>query len=49
MKCTSEMHSSGMIYTEHFMKIGIDVEAVSRFCLSNLKDCNVGVTDKRRV
>jgi hypothetical protein len=28
-----------------FMKIGTGVQAVLRFCLRNLRGCNVGITD----
>jgi hypothetical protein len=27
------------------MKIGTSVQAILKFCLSNLKGCNVGITD----
>jgi hypothetical protein len=30
-----------------FMKIGTGVQAILRFCLRNLKGCNVGITDRR--
>jgi hypothetical protein len=49
VKCAIEMDSGGMIYTEHFMKIGIGIEALLRSCLSKLKGCNVGITDDRDV
>jgi hypothetical protein len=39
-----EMASCGMIYITGFMKIGTGVQAILRFCLSNLKGCNVGIT-----
>jgi hypothetical protein len=29
------------------MKIGAGVQAILRFCLSNLNLCNVGITDER--
>jgi hypothetical protein len=32
------------IHTE-FMKIDVRVQAILRFCLSNLRSCNVGITD----
>jgi hypothetical protein len=34
-----EMASCGMIYLPSFMK------PILRFCLKNLKGCNVGITD----
>jgi hypothetical protein len=30
-----------------FMKIGTGIQANFRFCLSNLKGCNTGITDRR--
>jgi hypothetical protein len=47
VESTIEMASDGMIYLKSFMKIGTGVEAILRFCLSNLKGCNVSVTDGR--
>jgi hypothetical protein len=29
------------------MKIGTDIQEILRFCLRNLKGCNVGVTDEQ--
>jgi hypothetical protein len=42
-----EMALYSMIYVPSFMKIGTDIQAVLRFCLSNLRGCNVGVTNGR--
>jgi hypothetical protein len=42
-----EMASGGMIYIRSFMKTGKGVQAILWFCLSNLKRCNVGITDGR--
>lgn len=39
-----EMASCGMV---SFMKIGAGVQAILRFYLSNLRSCNVGITDWR--
>jgi hypothetical protein len=39
------MASYDMIYLPSFVKIGTGVQAILRFCLSNLKGCNVGITD----
>jgi hypothetical protein len=36
-----------MIYIPSFMKIGTGVQAILRFPLSNLRGCNVGITDGR--
>jgi hypothetical protein len=42
-----DMGSGGMVYIPSFMKIGTSVEAILRFCLRNLKGCNVCITDRR--
>jgi hypothetical protein len=36
-----------MIYTPSFMKTGGGFQTILRFCLRNLRDCNIGVTDGR--
>jgi uncharacterized protein YraI len=41
------MASGGMIYIPSFIKIGSGIQAVLRFCLSNLWGCNVGINDGR--
>jgi hypothetical protein len=41
-----EMASYGMIYMLNSMSTGTGVEVI-RFCFSNLKDCNAGITDER--
>jgi hypothetical protein len=45
MMYDTEMASCGMIYIPSFMKTGTCIEAILRFCLSNFKGCNVGITD----
>jgi hypothetical protein len=45
MKYTVEMASCVIIYVPIFIKTGAGVETILRFCLSNLKSCNVGITD----
>jgi hypothetical protein len=45
MKCTVEMGSDGMTYAPSFRETGTGVEGILRFCLSNMKGCNVGSTD----
>jgi hypothetical protein len=40
-----EMASCDMIYLPSFMKIATGVHAILRFCLRNLKGCNVSTTD----
>jgi hypothetical protein len=45
MKYSIEMASGEIIYLPRFIKIGTDVQAISRFCLRNLRSCNVGITD----
>jgi hypothetical protein len=51
MERNYEMHyldrSGSMTYIPSFMKIFTDIEGILRFCLSNLKDSNVGITDDR--
>jgi hypothetical protein len=42
-----EMATFGMIYIRGFVKIGTGVQAILRFCLRNLRGCNVSVTDGR--
>jgi hypothetical protein len=42
-----EMGPEGMIYIPRFMRSGIGILEVSRFCLRNLRGCNVLITDGR--
>jgi hypothetical protein len=42
-----DLCSGGMIFKQSFMKFGTGVEAILRFCLSNLNDSNVGISDER--
>jgi hypothetical protein len=42
-----EIPSQGMIFLPSFMKIDAGVQAILRFCLRNLRGCNVGITDGR--
>jgi hypothetical protein len=42
-----EMASCGVIYLPSFMKIGSGVEAILRFCLRNVRGCDVCVTEER--
>jgi uncharacterized protein YraI len=44
-----DMASCGIIYAPSFMKIGRGVQAILRFCLNNLRGCDVGVTDGRNL
>jgi hypothetical protein len=44
---TVEMASCGMIYLASLMKIATGIQAILRFCLRNLRGCNVGITDRR--
>jgi hypothetical protein len=39
------MDSGAMLYILSFIKIGSGLQTVSIFCLNNLRDCNVGITD----
>jgi hypothetical protein len=47
MKYPVQMVSCGMIYIPSFIKVGTSVQAILRFCLRNLRGCNVGITDGR--
>jgi uncharacterized protein YraI len=49
MTCAVEMASCGMIYLPSFMKIAIGVQAILRFCLRDVKGCNVGIPDGRNL
>jgi hypothetical protein len=40
-----EMASCDMIYLLSFVKICTGVKAILRFCLRNLRGCDVGITD----
>jgi hypothetical protein len=40
-----EMASCELINLTSYMMMATDVQAMLRFCLSNYKDCNVGITD----
>jgi hypothetical protein len=44
-----EMGSGGMTYFSSFMKTGTCVQAILRFCLSDLNGCNVGIIDAREL
>jgi hypothetical protein len=41
----TEMVSYGMIHIPSFIKIGAGVQAILRFCLRNLRVCNIRITD----
>jgi hypothetical protein len=45
MKRAVEIGSGVMICIQSFMNVGTGIQAILRFCLSNLEDCNVSVTD----
>jgi hypothetical protein len=47
VKYAIEIASCGMIYIPGFKKIGTGVQAILRFCLRNLRGCNVDITDGR--
>jgi uncharacterized protein YraI len=42
-----ERASCGMMYVPSFMKIAAGVQAILRFCVRNLKGCNVSITNGR--
>jgi hypothetical protein len=41
------MASGGMICVPSLMQIGLGVQAILRFCLSNLRGYDVGIIDER--
>jgi hypothetical protein len=43
------MGPGGMIYIPTLMKIGAGVEGISKFCLGNMRDVNVGISDVREL
>jgi hypothetical protein len=45
MRYTVELASDCMMHMPSFMMIVLGFQAVLMFCLSNLRDCSVGVTD----
>jgi hypothetical protein len=45
MMYADEMPSCAMIFLPGFMNIGTDVQAISRLCLRNSRECNIGITD----
>jgi hypothetical protein len=42
-----EASSRGVVYLPNFMNIGTGVQAISRFCFSDLNECNVGITEEK--
>jgi hypothetical protein len=42
-----QVASCGVVYLTGFMNIGTGLQVILRFVLSNLYDCNVGITDGR--
>jgi hypothetical protein len=49
MKYAVEIASYGMIYLLSFRKTGAGIQAILRFCLRNLRGCNIGITDGRNL
>jgi hypothetical protein len=49
MKYIVAMSSGGVIYIPSLMKTGRGIQAILRFCLSNLRGCNVGITNGRGI
>jgi hypothetical protein len=45
MKSPVKRGPGDVIYISSFMRIGKGVEGILRFYLSNLKGCNVGITE----
>jgi hypothetical protein len=44
MKYAIQIAPGSMIYLPRFKTIGIGVQTILRFCLNNLRGCNVGIT-----
>jgi hypothetical protein len=44
-----EIASCGTIYVPSSMKTGTGFQAILRFCLRNMRGCNVGITDGRNI
>jgi hypothetical protein len=44
MEYAIEIILCGITHMPSFMKTGADVQAI-RFCLCNLRDCNIGIID----
>jgi uncharacterized protein YraI len=42
-----EMPLCGMILLPSVMQIDAGLQAILRFCLRNLRGCNVGITDEK--
>jgi hypothetical protein len=42
-----EMASGGTIYIPSLMTIGFCIEAILKFCLSNSRSCDVGISNGR--
>jgi hypothetical protein len=47
MKFVVETASCVMIYIPSFMKIGVGIQAILKFCLKNFRGYNVCITDGR--
>jgi hypothetical protein len=47
--CTIGMATGCLIYLPSFMTFGTWVQAVSKFCLKQLEDCNIGITDVKLI
>lgn len=44
-----EVVSCGIICNQSYMKISIGIQAILRFCLSNLTGCNVSIIDGKEL
>jgi hypothetical protein len=44
-----EMPSCGMIFLQSFTKIGTGIQAILRFCFSNLNGYNIGIIDGKEL
>jgi hypothetical protein len=46
MKCVIDMGSGAMMYIPSLMTVGSGVQGILKFCLRNLRSCNVGIMMK---
>jgi hypothetical protein len=49
MKYVVEITSCGMTYIQSFTKTGTGIQEILSFCITNLKDCDAGITRHSKV
>jgi hypothetical protein len=47
VKCAVEIASGGMINIQSFMNVCMGIQVILRFCLRNLRGCDIGIIDGR--